>query len=112
MQELDRPEGLDDALGIAADQPILLFKHSTRCPISAAALKRTEAWLTQQAAAPPFYLIKVIESRGLSQEIARRFAVEHQSPQALLIYRGAVRWHASHGAIQAAALDEAVSRLS
>lgn len=41
-------------------------------------------------------LVLVVEQRALSQAIARRTGIPHQSPQALLFRRGEVVWHASH----------------
>ncbi|HEY8416227.1 MAG TPA: monothiol bacilliredoxin BrxC family protein [Thermaerobacter sp.] len=42
--------------------------------------------------------------------MARRLGVRHQSPQALLVQRGAVRWHASHWDITEQSLAAALGR--
>lgn len=87
---------------------VLLFKHSTQCPVSARAheefLRHAPA---AQARGVHLALVRVIEERPLSQDIARRTGIAHESPQALLLSDGKVVWHANHRAITAAALEAA-----
>ena len=79
------------------DRRILLFKHSTRCPVSFAALKRIEkSWPTEKETHIQPYLIDVLKERPLSKEIALRYGVEHASPQLLLIGVEGCIYHASH----------------
>ena len=83
-----------------------IFKHSTRCPISAGARREVEDFA---AARPevPVHEVLVIEDRPASNEVARRLGIEHRSPQAILVRDGAPVWSASHRDITAAALEEA-----
>jgi len=88
---------------LATETPLLLFKHSRTCPISHTAHAQLEAFRR----AHPDAAVRVVvvqEERPLSQAIAAATGVRHESPQALLLHRGAVRWHASHGGITAARL--------
>ncbi len=92
--------------------PVLIFKHSTRCPVSAAAHSRMAAWERAVGEeAPPVYLVKVIESRELSNEIASHLGVTHKSPQVLLVRDGLAVWNASHSGIGGLALDAALHEL-
>jgi bacillithiol system protein YtxJ len=50
------------------------------------------------------YLVDVLAKRPLSQQIAARSGVEHQSPQVIIFRRGTPIWSASHQDITAAAL--------
>ncbi|HEX72069.1 MAG TPA: bacillithiol system redox-active protein YtxJ [Candidatus Hydrogenedentes bacterium] len=112
MQEINSIESLNAALEAAGDGPVFLFKHSTRCPISSAAYRRVQDYLqTAGDAAPPVYCILVIESRPVSNAIAERFGVAHQSPQAILIKNQRAVWHASHGAIDGPAMTRALASL-
>lgn len=91
---------------LATATPLLLFKHSRTCPISHAAHAQLEAFRR----AHPDAAVRVVvvqEERPLSQAIAAATGVRHESPQALLLQHGAVRWHASHGGITAARLSMA-----
>ena len=82
------------------DTPVLLFKHSTRCPVSMMAKKRLESdWNFTQQELSPVYL-DLIAYRTVSNEIAERFDVVHQSPQVLLIKNRKCVYHASHEGIE------------
>ena len=79
--------------------PCLIFKHSTRCSISSFAKHRLEQdWDLPQEKIQPFFL-DLIANRDVSNYVADHFAVEHESPQVLLIDRGRVVYDASHLAI-------------
>lgn len=100
---IDTEAALDDCLSSAT---FLLFKHSFRCPISTRAFDEYRAYL-EDGDLPPTGWIDVVEQRSLSQAVAQRTGVTHESPQALLIEDGKVVWHASHGAITRASLRHA-----
>jgi len=79
-----------DTIDTASQQaPILIFKHSTRCSISSAALNRLEkAWSPQDDTQHTVYYLDLIRHRALSNAIADRYGVEHESPQVLVIRDG------------------------
>ncbi len=97
---LNNLQDLANAIELSQRQKVLFFKHSTRCPISAAALDRIERnWKdTDSQIVAPFFL-DLIAHREVSNEIARLLGVEHQSPQALILHKGKCVYHASHQAI-------------
>ncbi len=82
----------------SAEQPVLIFKHSTRCSISAMALSRMERNWSDSAGIKPYYL-DLISFRSISNKIAEEFGVQHQSPQVLLIQNGKCVYDESHMAI-------------
>lgn len=53
--------------------------------------------------------MKVIEDRPVSNEIAARLGVKHESPQAILVRGGKAVWHASHRQVTAANLAAAAA---
>ena len=63
--------------------------------------------------APPVdvVIVDVLGHRALSRAIAERFNIRHESPQALLMLGGVIRWHASHYRITADAMRRAVASL-
>ena len=91
------PETLDDVL--RSDRAIL-YKHSTRCPVSAVVIDEV---LRFARAHPDWrvYVLKVIEQRALSNTVAERLGVRHQSPQAFVIRQGHCVWNAAHADITA-----------
>jgi len=81
--------------------PTLLFKHSTRCPISAEALEEMGAF------GGAFVYLDLIAHRDVSDEIARRLGVRHESPQLILVKAGRAVRVLNHDEIR----RDAVARL-
>lgn len=82
------------------EKPAVIFKHSTRCSISRMALKQFENEFKLENEITPYFL-DLLNHRDISNEIANRFNVEHQSPQILLIKDGQSVYDASHSDIDA-----------
>ena len=91
---------LDEIVTISDNKPVVIFKHSTRCSVSRFALKQFESEydLTDRVDA---YFLDLLEYRVISNEIASRFGVYHQSPQLLLIKEGKSVYDVSHSDINA-----------
>ena len=102
--EITSIEQWQDVLKTSNEQAIVVLKHSTTCPISAAAYSEFTAVDFEHA-----YLVKVIESRDVSNEIAANLDVQHASPQAIVIKDGKSSWQATHHAITAKAIEEAIA---
>jgi len=85
------------------EKPVVIFKHSTRCSISRMALKQFENEFDLHKDVKPYFL-DLIANRDVSNEIANRFQVVHQSPQILLIKDGKSVYDASHDRIDAVVL--------
>jgi bacillithiol system protein YtxJ len=86
-------------------QPVLIFKHSTRCSISRFALKQFENEFDLQDKITPYYL-DLLNHRDISNEIGFQFNVQHQSPQILLLKNRVVVYHTSHENIDATELKK------
>ena len=86
-------------------QPVLIFKHSTRCSISRFALKQFENEFDLQDKIAHYFL-DLLNHRDISNEIAFQFNVQHQSPQILLLKNRAVEYHTSHENIDATELKK------
>jgi len=86
------------------ERPIVLFKHSLTCPISAAAYDQMAEFPSEVS------LIEVQRARELSSEIENRLGIAHESPQVIVLRKGQVVWNASHFGITADAVAEAVRK--
>lgn len=96
-----------DALETASySRPQLIFKHSRRCALSSMMLRRFEQAWKPAAASMDFYQLDVIGNRSLSDAVASRLGIRHESPQALLLIGGKVIAAASHGGIGGMELPE------
>ena len=79
---------------------VLVFKHSTRCSISAMALSRLERnWKEAETEHLKPYYLDLLNYRPLSGKIAETYGVEHQSPQILVIRKGKCVYSATHSDI-------------
>lgn len=94
------PAQIDDVL---AAPLALVYKHSNRCPISAAAMQEVQQLLEERPDAP-VWIVEVNTQRALSREVAERTGVTHESPQAILLSNGDVVYDASHFDVRADAL--------
>lgn len=97
IQQLTTVEQWDQALKSTSDKPLLVFKHSTSCSISAGAHDEFFNYVNDAKTAPvDFAIVHVIEERPVSNAIAEQLAVKHASPQAILIKDGQSVWDTSH----------------
>lgn len=89
-------------------KPFAIFKHSTRCSISSMAKNRLEgSWDLDDNT--PIYYLDLIQYRNVSNLIADKLNVQHQSPQ-LIVFNGTdVVYHASHNAIHVDHVKESIA---
>ena len=100
-------EQLNEIIAASAEKPVVIFKHSTRCHISKTALRKFENDFNLEEKIIPYFL-DLIAYRTVSNEIAVRFAVAHQSPQLIVIKNGVALYNASHEGIDADKLAQFV----
>ncbi len=112
LKELRTIEELSLTLEQSIEKPVLLFKHSLTCPISARAFNEFQSYLEQADSRVSYKLITVQTARAVSNEVAARLNVVHQSPQAILVRDGREVWNASHFDINVSSLARAIGSLS
>ncbi|HHP7241375.1 MAG TPA: bacillithiol system redox-active protein YtxJ [Cyclobacteriaceae bacterium] len=106
---IEKDETLEELKNGSFNQPVIIYKHSTRCSISATTLFRLErGWNFDEIGDCKLYFLDLIRYRKISNEIADMFNVEHQSPQVLVIVNGSCIYHASHLSINYASINEAI----
>ncbi len=96
---LNAMEQFDEIDEISHTKPVVLFKHSTRCFISRSALKQFESEYNFPEDKMDWYLLDLLNHRDLSNEIAHRYNVVHQSPQIVVIRNGKAVFNESHESI-------------
>ena len=94
---LSQPNQLAQLDEESKNERVVIFKHSTRCNISSAALNRIERkWKEEDDALVKPYYLDLLSYRQLSYEIAEKYGVEHQSPQVLIIENGKCIFSTTH----------------
>jgi bacillithiol system protein YtxJ len=106
---LTQPEQLTDLARASHEQPVLIFKHSTTCSISAAAKSKIERQWADSGLDVPIYYLDLLRFRPLSAQVAEQFGIRHESPQLLLIQNGECRYDASHMGIRLSDVKQAFS---
>lgn len=91
---------LDEIEDASNSKLVVLFKHSTRCSISRMALRQFENDFESNNQILPYYF-DLLNHRDISNEIASKFSVVHQSPQLLIISKEKCIYNASHSDIDA-----------
>jgi bacillithiol system protein YtxJ len=104
LEKIDTVQQFDELM--KTEGKFFLLKHSLTCPISHAAYKEYEKFAGTNQETPTYYLA-VQDSRPLSSEIAERFEIKHESPQAILFSEGKAHWNASHWKITNRSLTQA-----
>ena len=100
--ELHDKDSLGEFLKQSHEAPVILFKHSDSCGISARAYKEM-ANVTE-----PVGIVTVQGAREVSTEIERRFDLPHETPQVLIVRDEKMVWNASHGQVKAQAVEAAL----
>lgn len=93
--------------------PVIIFKHSTRCSISKAALDRLERnWNNEELPSIKPYFLDLISYREISNQIAETFHVDHESPQVLIISNGKSIYNKSHFEIDFSKIQNALQEVA
>jgi bacillithiol system protein YtxJ len=90
FNEIHSVEELDSLFEQSFEKPVVIFKHSLTCPISAGVYHEVSG------ADADINLIVVQKARNVSNEIAEKTGIRHESPQAIVIKDGKPIYHASH----------------
>ena len=110
--QLKTPKDVRKLLENSEREPVFLLKHSSQCSISAEVHAEYSEFDRQQGSnrSCSFALVRVIEERSLSNQLAEELGVEHKSPQLLLISNSKVIWHDSHWRLTLEKMNEVADR--
>lgn len=106
FNEISQTNQLDALFEQSAIAPVILLKHSLTCPISHAAYEEMSTMTKEEIS-----LVVVQDARSLSNEIAERTGIKHESPQAFVVKDGKVAWHAAHYDITKSAVTRALEEI-
>ncbi|OEK06408.1 bacillithiol system redox-active protein YtxJ [Roseivirga misakiensis] len=104
--ELSSVNQLDSLIEESKEQPVLIYKHSTRCSISSMVLDRLERSWSSEGNNIKAYYLDLISFRDVSNAIAENFGIYHESPQVILLKDGKATFNASHMSISFSAIKD------
>ena len=90
---------LEEIVQNSSVRPQVIFKHSTTCGVSRMVLNMFKQNYQLSEVQMDFHYLDLHANRNISDEVAIKFQVTHQSPQLLIIKNGRVVVHDSHGSI-------------
>ncbi|MFB9056558.1 bacillithiol system redox-active protein YtxJ [Mariniflexile ostreae] len=99
---------LEDIKEKSNTKPQIIFKHSTRCGISRMVMNQFVGYYNFTEEELDLYYLDLLNYRDISNEIASKFQILHESPQLLVIKSGTVVAYASHGQINEIDLSQYV----
>ncbi len=100
--KVNTTEELDGLFEKSSEQPVFLFKHSLTCPISAGVFQIVSGIDAD------VHLVVVQHSRDISNELAEKTGIRHESPQAIILKDGKPVYHASHYDVTAEDVEQSL----
>ncbi|MEO6334965.1 MAG: bacillithiol system redox-active protein YtxJ [Pyrinomonadaceae bacterium] len=100
---VDSIAGLDRLFEQSFERPVVLFKHSTTCGISAGVYREVGF------VASDVNVVVIQTHRDISNAVAMRTGVRHESPQAFVLRDGKPVYHASHYDIEAEHIEASLA---
>ncbi|CAN5663971.1 bacillithiol system redox-active protein YtxJ [soil metagenome] len=104
FNRIDTFDRLDEVFAASHERPVIIFKHSNSCGISA------DLQYQLGSVNGEINIVVVQESRALSDAVAERTGFRHQSPQVFVIENGKPVYQASHYAIDPRAIEKHISK--
>lgn len=103
FQPIASIEALDPLFDRSFTEPVVLLKHSNSCG--------TSAYVFEIMSEVPgdIHLVTVQERRDISNAIADRTGIRHQTPQVFVIVNGEIAYTASHFNISPDAIGKVIS---
>lgn len=107
IRALRTPAEVAAAVAESYAHPIVIYKHSVTCGRSQMALEEIQELLAARRNVTVFQ-VTVQSAAAASAEVASSLQVRHESPQAIVVSAGAVRWHGSHWRVNRDHLGQAL----
>lgn len=107
---LESEDQLEEIIKDSHQTTQVVFKHSTKCPISKGRKEHLEKEFSIPENNASVYYLDVITHRPVSLAIADKWNIEHQSPQLLVLQNGKVVTHTSHEDITTTVVEDWVAK--
>jgi bacillithiol system protein YtxJ len=111
LMPLQDVDGLEQAIVESQERPVLLFKHSRYCGVSCEAMDELQSHIDARFDGTVAYKVITVQThRNVSDAVAQRLGIRHETPQAILLRDGKAVWNASHFRITASQLDQILAQ--
>ena len=107
MKQIESIADYHTALSASESKPIVIFKHSITCPVSAHAHDEVKEFAQESDIS--VYKLIVQDQPELKIAIAEELNVTHESPQVIAVTNRQSTWHASHADITTTSLHAGIT---
>ena len=97
--QLNEEGQLEELIRLSETKAVGIYKQSHRCSVCRFIVKSFSMQWQLPTDQFPVYYFDVVEKRALSNMIAAKFNITHQSPQFIVLRHGRAVYHASGGDI-------------
>ncbi len=111
-KKLEDADHFEQLIEDSYDKPVIIFKHSVSCGVSAMAKYGLESEWEFEHTDLDFYYLDLLSFRSVSNLVAERLNVIHQSPQIILLNKGEVIYNTSHHKISVGGIKTALGSLA
>lgn len=113
--QLETEEAVEDVFAASNARVQLILKHSQSCAVSFFAKQNLDSVSPEEWPEMDRSMVEVVRSRPISQFIAAKTSIRHESPQVLIVADSQVVWHGSHSDVNKVniqkAYDQALQKL-
>lgn len=106
FERIDDQNDIQSLADSSRQKPVVIYKHSITCPVSAWAREEMIAFARETGHS--VYEVLVQHARPVSNAIAERYGIRHESPQVIVLHQDQPVFHASHRRVTAQAVKDAL----
>ena len=108
--QLESEDAVEEVFAASGGRIQLIFKHSQSCAVSFFAKQNLDSVPLEEWPEMDRSMVEVVRFRPISQYIAQKTSVRHESPQVLVIANGEVIFHASHSEVNKVNIQQAYKK--
>ena len=108
--QLESEDAVEEVFAASEGRIQLILKHSQSCAVSFFAKQNLDSVPLEEWPEMDRSMVEVVRFRPISQYIAQKTSVRHESPQVLVIANGEVIFHASHSEVNKVNIQQAYKK--
>ena len=108
--QLESEDAVEEVFAASGGRIQLILKHSQSCAVSFFAKQNLDSVPLEEWPEMDRSMVEVVRFRPISQYIAQKTSVRHESPQVLVIANGEVIFHASHSEVNKVNIQQAYKK--
>ena len=108
--QLESEDSVEEVFTASGTRIQLILKHSQSCSVSVFAKQNLDSVPLEEWPEMDRSMVEVVRFRPISQYIAQKTFIQHESPQVLVIVNGDVIFHTSHSEVNKVNIQQAYKK--